>query len=90
VQEIIKALQEIPAGDDRSVVVENDAIQVVDDVTGAVVNNREARIVRRNGRLEIQVFQDGKLLSISAIKTYGAYDTAQSILNMLMEPDDAV
>lgn len=89
-QEIIKALQEIPAGDDRSVVVENDAIQVVDDVTGAVVNNREARIVRRNGRLEIQVFQDGKLLSISAIKTYGAYDTAQSILNMLMEPDDAV
>ena len=86
----MKALQDLPAGDDRSVVVENDAIRIVEDATGTVVNDREARIVRRNGKLEIQVFQNDKLLSISAIKTYGAYDTAQSILNMLMETDDAV
>ena len=86
----MKALQDLPVGDDRSVVVGNDAIRVVEDATGTVVNDREARIVRRNGKLEIQVFQNDKLLSISAIKTYGAYDTAQSILNMLMETDDAV
>lgn len=82
----MKALRDLPAGDDVSVVVDDDMIRVVRDDTGAIVNNREARIARRNGKLEIQVYENGTITRIEAIKTYGAYDTAQSILNMLMEP----
>lgn len=89
-QEIMNALRNIPAGDDLTVVIEGDVVRVMNDATGEVVNDREARLVRRNGKLEIHVYQTGKILTILPIKTYSAFDTAQSILDLILENDDEI